>query len=212
MLDVPLVNKLAFQRLLNVFSVLDYANVSNSFIAIDRIQNFSCTAELMLELALRKNPTTAPTVLVFDSKLRLEKANHKLKELKLARFLRKNCQVSSTGFLNASLRELVTPQGLTWLRATSKDLVTVTHELLNRKDESRQLDAQHVRDIYELYGDEGELRRDGRPNHENIWKTFYAASLFASGTHYMIFDHVEMKRRSVARSVPSADLPQRRHG
>ena len=198
MLDVPLVNKLAFQRLLNVFSVLvDYANVSNSFIAIDRIQNFSCTAELMLELALRKNPTTAPTVLVFDSKLRLEKANHKLKELKLARFLRKNCQVSSTGFLNASLRELVTPQGLTWLRATSKDLVTVTHELLNRKDESRQLDAQHVRDIYELYGDEGELRRDGRPNHENIWKTFYAASLFASGTHYMIFDHVEMKGRSV---------------
>ena len=198
MLDVPLVNKLAFQRLLNVFSVLvDYAIYSNSFICIDRVHNFSCTAELMLELALRKNPTVTPVVLVIDCKARLEKANHKLKELKRARFLRESCQVTSTEFLNASLRNLVTPQGLTWLRASSADLAKVTFELESRIDDEKRLDAQHVKDIYELYGEEGDLRRDGRPNQDLIWKSFYAASLFASGTHYMIFDQVEMRGRSV---------------
>ena len=38
MLDVPLVNQLAFQRLLNVFVVLvDFAIYSNSYIVIDRL-------------------------------------------------------------------------------------------------------------------------------------------------------------------------------
>ena len=198
MLDVPLVNKLAFQRLLNVFSVLvDYAMYSNSFICIDRVHNFSCAAELMLELALRKNPTVTPTVLVIDSKARLEKANHKLKELKRARFLRESCKVSSTEFLNASLRSLVTPQGLTWLRASSGDLAKVTMELSTRHEQEKRLDAQHVRDIYELYGEEGDLKRDGRPNQDLIWKSFYAANLFASGTHYIIFDQIEFRGRSV---------------
>ena len=74
MLEVPLVNRLAFQRLLNVFDVLvDFANYSGSYIVIDRLQNMSCTAELMLEVALRKNPTTAPMVLVLDCKSRLRK-------------------------------------------------------------------------------------------------------------------------------------------
>ena len=55
MLDVSLASKLAFQRLKNVFSVLvDYASFSASFLLIDRIHNWSPTAELMLELAIKK--------------------------------------------------------------------------------------------------------------------------------------------------------------
>ena len=37
---------------------------------------------------------------------------------------------------------------------------------------ARRLDAQHVRDVYELYGDDFELKRDGRPNQDFIWKNF----------------------------------------
>ena len=197
MLEVPLVNKLAFQRLLNVFSVLvDYAIYSNSYIVVDRVQNFSPTAELMLELALRKNPTSTPVVLYVDSKARLEKANHKLKELKRAKFLRKSCSTTSIDFLNASIRQLVTPQGITWLRASASELANLTEQLERRADPEKALDAQHVRDVYELYGDEGELNRDGRPNQNLIWKSFYAAQLFASATHYIVFDHFEHKGRS----------------
>jgi len=54
-----------------------------------------------------------------------------------------------------------------------------------------------IKDIYELYGEEGDLRLDGRPSQGNIWKAFYAAALFASGTHYIIYDHVEVRGRSV---------------
>ena len=197
MLEVPLVNKLAFQRLLNVFTVLvDYAIYSSSFIVTDRIHNFSPTAELMLELALRKNPTTTPTVLAIDSKSRLVKANHKLKELKRAKFLRLSPGITSVDYLNTTLRSFVTPQGITWLRASAAELASMTMELAQRP-EARRLDAQHVRDVYELYGDEFELKRDGRPNQDYIWKNFYASQLFASATHYIIFDHVELKGRSL---------------
>ena len=198
MLEVPLVNKLAFQRLLNVFSVLvDFSMYSNSFIVIDRIHNFSATAELMLEIALRKNPTSTPTVMVLDCKARIEKANHKLKELKRANFLRRGVDLQAGDFLNASLRQLVTPAGLTLLRAPTEALDRVKLELANRPEASRRLDHQLVQDIYELYGDGTELRRDGRPRQELIWKDLYAASIFASGTKYMIFDQVDPKGRSV---------------
>ena len=201
MLEVPLVNKLAFQRLLNVFTVLvEYAINSKSYIVIDRIHNYSCTAELMLELALRKNPTSTPPVIVLDTKTRLVKANHKLKQLKRANFLEKGVKVTSIDFLNASLRQLVTPAGLSWLRASSSDLQSVTQELARRPDD-RKLDARRVTEIYDMYGDEDDLRRDGRPRTEHIWKCFYSASLFASGTNYIIFDHVDMKGRSVLEAL-----------
>ena len=105
--------------------------------------------------------------------------------------------------MHASLRQIVTPAGMTLLRAPTESLARVKHELNHRADESRRLDSQLVQDIYELYGDGAELRRDGRPRQDLIWKDVYAASLFASGTHYMIFDHVEPKGRSLLGTLGS---------
>ena len=88
-----------------------------------------------------------------------------------------------------------------------------------RQGSPEYLDPQHVRDIYELYGDGADLQADRRPRKELIWKDLYAASLFASGTHYIIFDHVEQKGRAlvgtrlrcppppIPRSLPPLDPP-----
>ena len=76
-------------------------------------------------------------------------------------------------------------------------------ELANRLDDHRRLDHQHVQDIYELYGDASELRRDGRPRLELIWKDMYGASLFASGTHYIIFDDIQPRTTPVIDTLGS---------
>ena len=62
----------------------------------------------MLEIAVRKFPTSAPVVMVLDCKARLEKANHKLKELKRANFLRRGVDLQANDFLNANIRDFVT--------------------------------------------------------------------------------------------------------
>ena len=121
----------------------------------------------------------------------------KLKELKRAGFLRKGINLQAGDFLNASLRQMVTPVGVTWLKASMAQLDAVKKEVGSREDPERRLDTQHIKDIFELYGDGADLMRDGRPKQELIWKTFYAASLFASGTHYIIYDQVEHKGRSL---------------
>ena len=200
MLEVPLVNQLAFQRLLNVFGVLiNYVKSTDSFLVIDRLQHMSCTAELMLELALRNNQAAPPTVLVLDCQVRLKRANDKLRQLKAANFLRKGVKLQANEYANVSLRQLVTPQGMTWLRASSAELDAVERSLAERP-EARRLNTQLVRHIYEQFND-GELQRDGRPRQEMIWTTFYSASLFASGTHYLIFDEVETKGKSLLASL-----------
>ena len=200
MSEVPLVNQLAFQRLLNVFEVLlKYAQSTESFIVIDRLQHMSPTAELMLELAMRAHGGTHPRVLVLDCRERLKRANDKLKQLKAANFLRKGVRLQANEYLNVRLRQLVTPQGLTWLRATSSELDGVERGLSNRP-EARQLDTQLVRHIYEQHND-GELLRDGRPRQDMIWATFYAASLFASASHYLILDDFDGKGKSILASL-----------
>ena len=63
---------------------------SNSYIVIDRVHNPSPTAELMIEVALRKNgvsSTSGLTVLVMDSRARLEAANKMLNDLIECKFL-----------------------------------------------------------------------------------------------------------------------------
>ena len=100
----------------------------------------------------------------------------KLKELKQANFLRKGISLQASDFEHASLRQLVTPAGLTWLKASTAQLDRVKRELAARP-EGRALDAERIRDIFELYGDGADLQRDGRPRQELIWKNYYAASL-----------------------------------
>jgi hypothetical protein len=57
--------------------------------------------------------------------------------------------------------------------------------------------CKKVRTIYREYGYEKDLMPDKRPIIERIWKIFYDAQLFASGTHYLILDEVELKARPV---------------
>merc|ERR1719375_931309 len=62
---------------------------------------------------------------------------------------------------------------------------------------------ERVREIYVQHGDAAELRRDGRPKMHFIWRNFYQAQLFASATHYIIFDEVEDKGRSLVPTLGS---------
>ena len=68
--------------------------------------------------------------MVLDCRARLEKANHKLKELKRAGFLQTGVEqrLQSTDFLNANLRSIVTPQGMTWLKADTHELEAVKQQ------------------------------------------------------------------------------------
>lgn len=196
MLEVPLAAKLAFQRLLNVFAVLvDYTAYSASFLVIDRIYNMSNTPELMLELALRRNPKNPPTVLLMDSKKRLVEATLKLKQLQACGFLidemkRYGSKLTSHEFATGSdLRRLVTPAGLAWLRASAADLKMVEAMV--------EPMATQVRQIYRQHGRDADLMNDGRPKMSLIWTNFYQAQLYASATHYIIFDDVDVKGRSI---------------
>ena len=213
MLEVPLASKLAFQRLLNVFSVLvDYAGYSNSYIVIDRVHNASATAELMIEVALRKNAATGgtpPVVLVMDSRPRLEAANKMLTDLISCGFLideekaykRKDAGVlehprlteyklTSTDYAGAKadLRRLVSPAGLAWLRSSSVDLKR-TKELIDTHRRHPNM-CKLVEEIYREHCP-SDLIADGRPKLARIWKVFYHAQLYASGTNYIIFDSIE---------------------
>eukprot|EP00900_Chrysochromulina_parva_P010882 jgi/Chrpa1/19796/Chrysochromulina_OHIO_Genome00026223-RA len=135
MLDPSLASKLAFQRLKNVFSVLiDYATFSQVFLVIDKNQNSSPTAELMIEIALRGNTGLNPKVVVMDSRPRLERAAAMLQALIECKFLidqelaykKKDApeeqkvteyKLTSIDYATprADLRRLVTPAGLAWL-------------------------------------------------------------------------------------------------
>ena len=220
MLDIPLVSKILFQRLKNVFTVLvDYANYSDSFLVIDRIHNPSATAELLLEVALRANGSNS-TVLVMDARARLETANVMLQQLIDCGFLvdqeekykprprgldkvqveeqrLTEFKLTSTDFASprCDLRRLVTPAGLAWLRASQSELAG-TIELIN--SHSRHLDmCRLVTNIFSDFQCSDDLRPDGRPRLDRIWKVFYNAQLFASGTHYIVFDDVEVKGKRV---------------
>ena len=215
MLDIPLASKLAFQRLKNVFAVLvDYCRYSESFLVVDRISNGSPTAELMIEVALRANTGKNPTVLYMDSRPRLEKAYAMLKALIECKFLvdqekaykktdslepqkLTDYKLTSTDYAGpkADLRFLVSAAGLAWLRASAMEL-----------DERERMIDEHpnhlgmcrkVRDIYREYGCLADLQPDKRPIIGRIWKVFYNAQLFASATHYIIFDQVELKAKTI---------------
>ena len=204
MLDVPLAAKLAFQKLLNVFAVLvDYTSYSASFLVVDRMHNMSNTPELMLEMALRRNPTSAPVVLLIDSRQRLQEATKKLKGLIDCGFLideekayGTNRKLLSHEFaMGSDLRRLVSKAGLAWLRASQSELRSVEAMMSPMCDK--------VRDIYIRHGDESSLNRDGRPKMQLIWTNFYQAQLYASSTHYIIFDEVEDKGRSLLSTLGS---------
>jgi len=204
MLEIPLAAKLAFQRLINVFSVLvDYTSYSASFLVIDRMHNMSCTTELMIEIALRRNQGTPPVVLLMDSRKRITQATIKLKKLIACGFLidetkayGENKKLLSEDFaMGADLRRLVSKAGLAWLRASQAELKSV-------EDMMAPLSKQ-VQSAYMEHGDEMELEKDGRPKLSLIWKNFYQAQLFASATHYIVFDEVEQKGKSLLPSLGS---------
>lgn len=76
MLSVPVSSKLVFQQLVHAISTLiEYVLLMGCAIVIDRVHNCSPTAELMIEVVLRKRGVTPPTVLVIDSRPRLEVRN-----------------------------------------------------------------------------------------------------------------------------------------
>ena len=215
MLDIPLASKLAFQRLKNVFAVLvDYATYSDSFLVIDRLHNASPTAELMIEVALRANTGKNPLVMVMDSRPRLEKADAMLKALIDCKFLideekaykkvdamekpkLTDYKLTSTDYATpmADLRRLVTPAGLAWMRASAAHLEAVEQIIDSHPKHPNMCKA--VRSIYREFGCEQDLMPDKRPIIGRIWKVYYEAQLFASGTHYIIFDSVELKAKPV---------------
>ena len=212
MLEVPLAAKLAFQRLINVFDVLvQYAGYANSFIVIDRIYNMSCTAELCLELAIRRDPGIAtsftPIILVIDSRARLQEATRKLRALIDCGFLideekehGKHKKLLADDFaFGADLRFLVTRMGLAWLRASQQDLAQIESMCIYNGESM----PNKVRKIYREHGDSTELQRDGRPKLQLIWKNFYQAQLYASGTHYFIIDEVEDKAKGILTAIGS---------
>ena len=178
----------------------------------------------MLEIALRANSGQQPIVMVMDSRTRLERANEMLNALIKVGFLvdqdeyKKELQrkdptgeepklteykVTSTDYVGdmADLRRLVTPAGLAWLRASSKELDHVQN-LIDGHPKHPHMCAR-VREIYGEFGFEKDLQPDGRPIIARIWRVFYDAQLFASGTHYICFDQVELKARPVIATLGS---------
>ena len=210
MLEVPLSAKLAFQKLLNVFVVLvDYATFAESFIIIDRINNMSNTAELMIEIALRKNGGTPPTVMLLDHKDRLLEADTKLKQLIQCGFLidedkaygyqKKLLSVEFAGAHSGyDLRRLVTPDGLAWLRASSSNLKQIEDMIGPMVQEVKTIFRQIK---WDGTTDADSLQADGRPKMQLIWKNFYQAQLYASATHYIVFDKIDLKGKSLLSSL-----------
>jgi len=197
---------------------VDYAAYSQAFIVIDKNQNSSPMAELMLEVALRANTGQAPVVLVMDSRPRLEKANAMLKALIDCKFFidqektYKNREAAEEQKLTeykltsidyagprADLRRLVTPAGLAWLRASSTDL-TRTVALIDAHPNHPKM-CEQVVDIFRHFQCDDDLERDRRPVISRLWKIFYDAQLFASGTHYIIFDVMDFKAKPVIASL-----------
>ena len=61
--------------------------------------------------------------------------------------------------------------------------------------------CRKVSAIFREFDCADDLRSDGRPRLERIWKVFYNAQLFASGTHYILFDHVEVKGKKIIETL-----------
>ena len=156
-------------------------------------------------------------VLVIDSRPRLERANMMLQALIDCKFLIDqeaeykpavtdallgdakitDYKLTSTDFVGpqADLRRLVTKAGLAWLRASAADLKDVVKTIdMHPKHPDM---CKTVTRIFREYGYIDDLRPDGRPKINRIWRVFYVAQLFASGTHYIIFDQVEEKSKPV---------------
>jgi len=215
MLDPSLASKLAFQRLKNVFSVLiDYATFSQVFLVIDKNQNSSPTAELMIEIALRGNTGLNPKVVVMDSRPRLERAAAMLQALIECKFLidqelaykkldapeeQKVTEYKLTSIdyatPRADLRRLVTPAGLAWLRASAQEL-DQTVQLIDSHPNHPGM-CKRVIEIFREYQYDVDLQPDRRPIIGRIWRIFYDAQLFASGTNYIIFDSVDFKAKPI---------------
>ena len=90
---------------------------------------------------------------------------------------------------NADLRRLVTKAGLAWLRASAAELES-TVKRINGHPRHPDM-CKSVIKIFQQHDCADDLRPDGRPRLGRIWKAFYMAQLFASGTHYIIFDQVD---------------------
>ena len=89
----------------------------------------------------------------------------------------------------------MTPNGLAWLRVMPSELRAV-EALIHPM-------AERVKEIYRKWGVESELTKDGRPKLHLIWKNFYEAQLYASATHYIIFDEVEDRGGSLIPTLGS---------
>ena len=121
----------------------------------------------------------------------------------------------------------VTPAGLAWLRASSTDLTRTValidahpnhpkmceqvgsffrHVLLNTSSVCFRVllspsNRAQVVDIFRHFQCDDDLERDRRPVISRLWKIFYDAQLFASGTHYIIFDVMDFKAKPVIASL-----------
>ena len=163
------------------------------------------------------------TVLVMDSRPRLEAANKMLNDLIDCKFLideekaymRKEkakekvlqeprlteYKLTSTDYAGqkADLRRLVTKAGLAWLRSSSTDL-KATVEMIDTHQRHPNM-CKRVQEIFDEHGLLGDLLNDGRPKLARIWKIFYNAQLFASGTHYIVFDTIEPLAKPVIQTL-----------
>ena len=92
----------------------------------------------------------------------------------------------------ADLRRLISPAGLAWMRAPASEL-RATVELIDGHPKHPHM-CRRVAEIFHEHSLECDLRADGRPILNRIWKIFYSAQLFASGTKYIIFDQVRAAR------------------
>ena len=179
----------------------------------------------MLEVALRANGATAatgPTVMVMDSRPRLEVADAMLKALIDCKFLidqeeeynqpdsklgndelrLTEYKLTSTDYATdrcTDLTRLITPAGLAWLRASPGQLKEV-EAMIDEHDKHKGM-CRKVKAIFKKYKFDKDLQPDGRPIIGRIWKIFYGAQLFASGTHYITFDTVEVKGKPVSATL-----------
>ena len=164
----------------------------------DPISHFRLQQPDFMRLGQRLAAIELPTVLVMDSRPRLESANKMLNDLIECGFLideeraykpssgRKEprlteYKLTSTDYAGpkADLRRLVTPAGLAWLRSSAADLKQ-TAELIDKHARHPSM-CKRVQEIFREHGCGHDLLKDGRPKLGRIWKVFYQAQLFASG-------------------------------
>eukprot|EP00929_Paragymnodinium_shiwhaense_P115626 TRINITY_DN8460_c0_g1_i1.p1 TRINITY_DN8460_c0_g1~~TRINITY_DN8460_c0_g1_i1.p1 ORF type:complete len:992 (+),score=125.80 TRINITY_DN8460_c0_g1_i1:102-3077(+) len=177
-----ILNNLIFEKMITVFAaLLDASEKSNNFIVVDRTQpsGSSSTAELLLELALRKT-LCSPTILVIEKKSRLRQyqSDHAKNQLDQIAKIESGAKIQGTDQAKYNAEVAPLYDAMEFLSSTSfRSQGYSDHPLPCEPDPAIILQSGGV----QVMTPGGKMM----VNKKRLWSQHYTQYTFASGTHYI---------------------------